>query len=242
MSRKLMIFGGAGRVGNLVAPFLVDHYELHVYDLRPPATAGVTYHEGDITDRDAVRAAAEGMDALVYMVMVPEAVLEDIALSYDINLKGLHLVLEAARDLGIGHVIYCSTGSVFSWQRDREAVVDDDTPVGTPLVYGMTKQLGEQVCEWFCRFHGLSVTTLRLYRPVSRQVWDEVRQAEPPHPWSKMSTLDGDLARALRLTLDARFQGYHVMSICGDWERAVVDCKRARDLIGWEPTPWPAPA
>jgi len=109
------------------------------------------------------------------------------------------------------------------------------------FVYGMTKRLGEQLCEWFCLFHGANVTALRLYRPVSAEKWHEVRSVEPPHPWSKMSTLDRDLARAIRLTLDAGLGGFHVMSICGDWERVVVDCNRARELIGWDPTPWPAP-
>jgi nucleoside-diphosphate-sugar epimerase len=240
--KKIMFFGGAGHVGNLVVPLFTEDWQVHVYDLRPPQTSAAIYHAGDITDRDAVRAATQGMDVVVYMVMVPVDRLNDIALSYDLNLTGLHFVLEAAHDFGVGQTIYCSTGSVFDWRHHEDGAIHDDMTPVSPNVYGMTKWLGEQVCQWFSQLHGLAVTALRLYRPVGFEQWDQVHRESGDEPWSKIFTLDRDLARAMRLTLDAGFQGYHVMSISGDWEAATVDCARARELIGWEPTHWPTTA
>ena len=53
-----------------------------------------------------------------------------------------------------------------------------------------------------------------------------------------VATLDRDLARAFKSVLDSPLRGCPVMSICGDWRKRIIDCVRARELIGWEPTPW----
>lgn len=240
--KKIMFFGGSGRVGSLIVPFFTDDWEVHVFDVRPPQVQGVAYHEGDITDREAVRAATQGMDAVVYMVMVPESVLNDIALSYDLNLKGLHLVLEAARDFNVEHVIYCSTGSVYDGRFKMGEAFTDDMPPRSRALYGMTKALGEQVCEWFCEHFEMTVFVLRLYRPVSYERWQELHSGEATKRSNDICTLDRDLARAMRLSIESPLRGCRIMSICGDWRRRKLDCVRAREWLGWEPTPWPAVA
>ena len=99
---------------------------------------------------DAVDKAVQGMDAVVYMVMPALDRFDDVILSYDLNLKGLHLVLTAARKAGISRAVYASTGSVHHGVTFFDS---ENLPCDSPNVYGFTKGLGERVCQWFCQWH-----------------------------------------------------------------------------------------
>ncbi|MEX2479733.1 MAG: NAD(P)-binding oxidoreductase, partial [Gammaproteobacteria bacterium] len=63
---KVLVFGGTGRTGRLIAARLVeDGHELTAAGRRDPQIASVSFLEVDLSDPSAVRAAAEGMDAAI---------------------------------------------------------------------------------------------------------------------------------------------------------------------------------
>lgn len=66
---KVLMIGGSGLVGSLVLPYIKQQHTVRVFDLRPPANAAIDYVQARMLDSDAVQRAAEGMDALLYMVM-----------------------------------------------------------------------------------------------------------------------------------------------------------------------------
>ena len=49
-------------------------------------------------------------------------------------------------------------------------------PLCSNSPYGMTKGLGEHICEWFCAHHDMSIIALRLWFPTTRERWDEWRE------------------------------------------------------------------
>lgn len=63
---KVLVFGGTGRTGRLIAGRLVEEgHEVTAAGRRDPRIPGVTFHEVDLSDAGAVRAVAEGMDAAI---------------------------------------------------------------------------------------------------------------------------------------------------------------------------------
>jgi nucleoside-diphosphate-sugar epimerase len=60
---KVLLVGGAGRVGSFIAPYLRERHELRVLDLAPPKH-DLEFIEGSITDPEALRRALEGLRQL----------------------------------------------------------------------------------------------------------------------------------------------------------------------------------
>lgn len=65
---KVLLVGGSGLVGTLIAPYLAREHELRVLDVVPPPS-GVEWHEGSILEPDDVASALDGMDAFIHLVM-----------------------------------------------------------------------------------------------------------------------------------------------------------------------------
>ena len=228
---KVLLVGGSGKVGSMILPFLKDAVRLRVFDRVPPANEDVEYLQGDVNDPAGVANAVDGMDAVVYMIMQPLSHYEDIQLNYNLNVKGLHQVLQCAHEAGIRRAVHASSGSVHSYKHDFYP--SEEMPFDGPDVYGLTKQLGERVCEWFCRCHGMTIFSLRLWTPRARPDWLKVR--EEPIPFRAGGTQDNDVARAFLLALKCQSPGFRPVFISGDYEGRYVDLTRARELLGWEP-------
>src|SRR5438045_9672337 len=100
---KILVVGGSGIVGSLVAPILAESHELRIFDLRPPQAGHYDYFQGDVTNFDQLTKAVDGMDRLVYMAMgsLEWESLQGVVSAFDVNVKVLHLALRAAHQAGI---------------------------------------------------------------------------------------------------------------------------------------------
>ena len=78
---------------------------------RRAASAGLpgVPHDGDIRDRDAVRLAADRVDAVIHLAALVSVWRQRPQDFDDVNVGGLHTVLDVARGLGIGRIVYTSS-------------------------------------------------------------------------------------------------------------------------------------
>jgi len=233
---RVLVVGGSGYVGGLVLPLLAERFALRVFDRNPPADPAWEYVQGDITEPGAMIPAAEGMDALLYMAMGTNRGLpgiHDPAPAYDINVKGVHLALDAAARAGVKRVVYTSSLSVYDGHLDITSGATDreEIPPEPGTVYGFTKYLGEEVCRFFHRAHHLPVIVLRLCYPVSRERWHAHYDPGRVNP----QTSAPDLARALIAALELEHTNYEVIHITGDFTGRAYHHEKARRLLGWEP-------
>ena len=237
----MLLVGGSGFVGTMVVPFLKQEHAIRVLDVVPPQDGSVEYVDGSALDPAAVALAVDGMEAVVYMALGRKTgggyAFDDTDLNYDLNVKGLHRVLHGAAAAGVRRAVYAGTMSVHD--RPPSGVYDtEDIPLNSSVVYGFTKGLGEHVCEWFARVHGLTAVVLRLYMPVARDEWHRKHPPSAPQAW----TASPDVASAISLAATAALSGFHAVFISGDWEGKIVNCARAKALLGWEPLERPRPA
>ena len=232
---NVLVIGGSGRVGTNILPFLKSQFKLRVFDLVAPAAGEVEYVSGDVTNPEAVASAVQGMDAVIYLVMPSMEKTRDVVFSYDLNVKGLHVALDAVCDAGIRRVAYASTGSVHSLPKD-DFYTSEDLPLESGSVYGLTKSLGERICQWFCRYKDMTIVALRLFQPMSYDAWLQAPSAKWGKYLGSTSLAPSDTASAFiaGLTRDVT-AGFHPVFIAGDHEGKHINLSRAQDLLDWRP-------
>lgn len=93
---------------------------------------------------------------------------ENPALAYDVNLQGLHNVLEVAMNSKVTKVFWPSSIAVFGPNAPKK-----NTPQNTSLVpttiYGVTKVAGELLCNYYFTKYGLDVRSIRFPGIISSE-------------------------------------------------------------------------
>jgi nucleoside-diphosphate-sugar epimerase len=216
-----------------VLPYLREKHTVTVFDLKPPADASVSFIQGSVRDFDALKAACAGQDALLYMAM--GSILgwgnpENALAHFDANVTGAYLALRAAGESNIRNVVHISSMSVYD-QLGNRCILDEDQPCDAHDHYGLSKRLGEEACRAACRAHGLSVNSLRLCLPVTREEWQELHKLGT----QTIHTEASDVARAILLALEHNFGGFQAFMISGDWQEKTMKLRKAKKMLGWEP-------
>src|SRR3954471_12529490 len=107
---RVLITGARGKIGSVLRPALrAGLAELRLSDLTAPEeiVAPETVALADLTDFAAVRAAVEGVDAVVHLgATADEAPFEQIA---GPNLHGTYHVFEACRRAGVKRIVFASS-------------------------------------------------------------------------------------------------------------------------------------
>lgn len=233
---RVLVVGGSGYVAGLICPLLASHHTLRYFDLKPPKEEPenfLGFHEGNVGDPEALRAACEGMDLLLYMAMGSNDWQSSgfIPSSFDVNIKGVHLALDAARQAGITHAVYTSSMSIYQGDLFQRHFSDEEITADSRDVYGFTKYMGELVCRNACRSWGMSINALRLCLPTSTERWMAQTKAGTP----TINTTETDVARAIIAALHYRGNGFNAFMISGDYEQKLMNMSKARRVLGWEP-------
>ncbi len=243
---KVLVVGGSGHVGSFITPYLRRHHDLRVLDPRPPRHDGVEHVEGSATDPDALRRALDGVDAFIYLVMKSgqggTSTAQDIPTivdNYEVNAKGLHLLLFIAQEMGIKRGIYTSSLSVHYRRRERYPA-EELVPLDSPSVYGLTKGFGELICQYFARWFDMNIIALRITGPRTRRQWlaEQATGSIDSDGVRLYLTDEEDLANAYLGALDAIQVGhgrFDAVFISGDEEHEEQNLSKAQRLLGWQP-------
>jgi len=156
---KVLVTGGAGLVGSHIVDALVgEGARIVVYDNfirgKPEhldwalAHGAVEVVEGDITDRDALRKAMEGVAYVFHEAAMWLRLCEaEPRKALEVNIIGTFNVLESCVEVGVRKVVAASSSSVYG-----EGVylpTDEDHPFNNDLFYGATKVADEQLLRAF---------------------------------------------------------------------------------------------
>ena len=112
---KVLVTGATGFVGGAVARALVHRgIEVRVMaragaDLQNLQGLTVERVEGDLRNQLSLRHALTGCRQLYHVAAHYALWAKDPSIFYDVNVTGTKSLLEAARDVGTGRIVYCST-------------------------------------------------------------------------------------------------------------------------------------
>lgn len=238
---KVLVVGGAGRVGGMVSLALRTRHEVRVADLDPSRRLPEDEHGAidpevtpvDVTDIASIRAAVAGQDAVVYLAMgrrAPWGATGGWAEShFDVNVKGLYLTLRAAAEAGVRTAVYASSLSIYDDYLERGQVLETIEPDAVDG-YGLSKRLGEQVCEAAAREHGMSVVVLRLCGPMPDDRW-RVFDGRCP----EVMTAGSDVGAAFLAALQHQGSGFDAFVITGDGDERFIGQTHTRTVLGWRP-------
>ena len=166
---KCVVTGGCGFIGSHLVDHLVElgHEVVVLDDLSTSEGArlnpSATLIEGSVTDIDLVVSATEGADCVFHTAAwarIPRSVQDPVG-THNVNVNGTLNVLQAARENGVGRVVYSSSSSVYGDQRTH--VMREDMSPEPKSPYALQKLIGEQYGSMFARLFDMRVVSLRYF-------------------------------------------------------------------------------
>ncbi|MFD9032477.1 NAD-dependent epimerase/dehydratase family protein [Streptomyces sp. NPDC059567] len=224
--RTVLLTGAAGGVGTLMRALLPAYgYELRLLDLAPVDGAPDAI-VADVTDRKALREAVRGVDAIIHLAGISlESTFEKVLAA---NITGLHHLYEAAREEGVGRIVFASSNHAVGFTphpRGDEPLVPVDTPHRPDTFYGLSKCFGEDLAQFYWDQHGLETVSVRI-----GSCFPEPTSVRMLSMW--LSPADG--ARLFHAALTAEHVGHTVVYGSSANTRLWWDLSTARAL-GYEP-------
>ncbi|MGH3317676.1 MAG: NAD-dependent epimerase/dehydratase family protein [Nocardioidaceae bacterium] len=176
--KNVLITGGAGFIGRHLAGYLTGRGDVAVTvidneslgDRKHLDLNTVRFIPGDLRNRDELRAAVEGQDAVVHLA-ADTRVIESIAdpvHNFESNVVGSFNLLELCRELGVNRVVAASTGGAILG--DVEPPVHEQMAPQPTSPYGASKLMLEGYLSAFSSSYGMSTCALRfsnIYGPRS---------------------------------------------------------------------------
>ena len=151
--KHVLITGGAGYVGNVLVPVLLDKgYKVTVYDILffgdeplPTHDPRLTVIEGDIRDTAKLARTFAGVDVVLHLACIsndPSFELDE-GLSKTINFDCFEPMVIAAKKAGVKRFVYCSSSSVYGVSDSPD--VTEDHPLVPLTLYNKFKGMCEPV-------------------------------------------------------------------------------------------------
>jgi UDP-glucose 4-epimerase len=166
---RILVTGSAGHLGEALMRTLgeSEHDAIGVDVLASPYTD----LQGSIVDRDFVRGAVRGVDAVLHAATLhkPHVATHRRQDFIDVNLTGTLNLLEAAADAKVRTFVFTSTTSAFGRALtpppgEPAAWLTEDVVPVPKNIYGVTKVAAENLCELAHRDTGMPCLVLRTSR------------------------------------------------------------------------------
>ena len=148
-NKRVLVTGATGFTGGALAKKLVARGDRVTALVRSTANTqdlealGVTLVYGDISDRAAVIAAAEGIDIIYHIAAVYRTAGHPDEYYRAVNVDGVQYVIDAAREHGVSRTVHCSTIGVHG---DIEEIPsNEESPFNPGDIYQSTKLAGEEL-------------------------------------------------------------------------------------------------
>lgn len=175
---SFLITGGASLIGSHIAEGLLSKGAERVilfdnYSLGSPETVDfllenpkVKLVRGDILRINELLDALDGVDgvfAVAAFLTLPLS--QNPWLALDVNVRGMHTVVEACRHRGVKKVVFCSSVAVYG--ESGESGFAEDAPLAwqrlqpAAALYASSKVLGENLCRFYKQRYGLDYVALR---------------------------------------------------------------------------------
>ena len=168
MKNKVLITGGAGYIGSVIASYLLDNgFEVTVVDDLSTGNKGTvderaSFHQGSILDESFLRESLNGIDTVIHCA-AKSLVEESFASSQlysQVNSDGTNTLLKAMAQSGVNRIIYSSTAAVYGEANDEPLL--ENSQINPINPYGQSKYAAEQLISGFAN-EGNAAVTFRYF-------------------------------------------------------------------------------
>ncbi|MBZ0301834.1 MAG: NAD(P)-dependent oxidoreductase [Anaerolineae bacterium] len=223
--QKVLVTGSDGRIGRVVVEELRAHgYAVTCADLHPVRPWGTKVV--DCEDLGQVVGIMSGHDAVIHLAAIPSPVRHTAEVVFRNNVMSQFNILEAAAILGIKNVVTASSlsalGQAYLHRHFNPTYIpiDEAHPLLSQDTYGLSKMIGEELCEGFLRrTPDMSLVSLRFTAVLdepSYQHLAEMREAPAKDSFSGAfwTTVDvRDAALSCRLSMEYNTPGHEAFYI-----------------------------
>ncbi len=167
---RLLVTGGAGYIGSIVAKHLLDAgHEVVVFDNLENGHRAAVPHAaelvvGDLLDPDALgKVVTPGLDGVLHfaaLALVAESVSHPERY-YRTNVGGTLNLLDAMDHTAVRRLVFSSTCAVYG--EPAETPIRETAVPGPVNAYGASKLGVDLMIGDFCRAHGLGAVSLRYF-------------------------------------------------------------------------------
>ncbi len=129
---KILITGGAGYVGSVLAPYLasknhfVTTYDLMMYGNTLPKNSNIKIVKGDIRDKNTLSECLNDQDIVIHLACISNDPSFELnpSLGKSINLDAFEPLVKISKEKGIKKFIYASSSSVYGIKSEKNVVED----------------------------------------------------------------------------------------------------------------------
>ncbi len=238
---KIVVTGGAGRLGQLTIGELLDHgYDVHSIDKVPIPKSVCRFSVIDLLQARDLAEAFEQADAVIHLARkkfpytsngfdpasrtwkTPDVLGDAAIFGYNVTIS--YNVIAAAFAAGIKKLAMGSSLTIYGfyypsrWTAPEYLPVAEDYPLRPQDPYSVSKLVVERACDAFASKSDMQIASLRFAGICADSTHQNLRERrKDPLRWSGplWTYIDvRDAARACRLAVEANFVGHETFNIC----------------------------
>jgi nucleoside-diphosphate-sugar epimerase len=226
---RVIVTGGSGKAGRVcVDDLLANGYQVVNVDTVPPPREVCPFVYADLADFGQAYEALglvddrhAGADAIVHLAAIPAPGRATNSVVFKNNILSTYNVFEAARRLGVKNVVWASSETVLGLpfaSPPPYAPVDEEYAGRPETAYSLSKYLGEQMAQQFCRWDpDMKIVGLRFSNVMEVGDYGRFPSYDSDarlRKWNLWGYIDArDAAQAVRKALEAPLKGSDVFII-----------------------------
>lgn len=160
MINKILVTGGAGKIGNYFVSQYKNLYNLSVLDIKTPLDPSIEYFHSDLNDRETLSKACKDVDLVIHLAGIPSAdsSFDDVL---TINMLGTKNLLDCMIENGVSRIIFASSAQTIEGY-EKDIQVDETMPTNPGNYYGISKVFGESLISYFAKTKSIKAICLRI--------------------------------------------------------------------------------
>lgn len=230
--RKVLLTGGAGRIGTAFRKQYDDRYDFRIVDRREADEPG--RHEtyvADLVNLDEARKACEGIDTIVHLAADPSPSAKFYESLLPLNIQMTYNMFHAAVEQKCRRLIFASSiHAVNAYPLDVQ--IHPQEPIRPGDLYGVTKCFGEALCSYYAEREGLSSIAIRIGAFGTNDKVENSQDSRLLALWVSQRDLAQLIHRCVEAPDDLR---YLLVQGVSDNRFKRLDISNAREILGYDP-------